>query len=167
MVPLHGLKQRSFKSWQLGKSVFSAAIYLLINPIIRYLHVRLRHPDSSLHCPGVYSTWGILRENNPAPCFASNKQIHETTLKITDTKMTITFCSKWVIPRQRDIPVEFLLFMNVKTPSVVINQRRWIQFQPWGAVCPHLSLPKLLSQNTGKRILWATAVIVTKYTNVR
>lgn len=30
-----------------------------------------------------------------------------------------------------------------------------------------LSLPKLLSENTGKRILWATAGTVTKYTKDR
>lgn len=36
----------------------------------------LRSPDSSLDCRGVYGTPGILRENNPAPSFTSNKQNH-------------------------------------------------------------------------------------------
>lgn len=152
-------------------SVFPAALCLLINPINQnsagcliaespsHRAEQQWTPDSHLHGPPTSVCVGI------SLCFASRKHIHNTTLKMTDVPWQPRFAwNRWMaVPRREDIPVEFLPLLSAgmnrrEMDKIPALRSRLSAFHP---------LPELLSENTSKGILCATAGMVTEYTEDR
>lgn len=163
MLP-HGLNQGSFP---IRKVYISCSHFLSTKSYKSQIH-RLswlqKAPLTKLHSSRVLTvhTTPLVQEFMEGfLCFATYERIHNTTFKMT---WNILACNRWMVntqTRQHSCGIPSVL--GAKSMSVE-KKKGWIKFQPWGPVCPHFVPPKLLSENTGKRILWAAPGMVTRYT---